>query len=115
MWSQSLSIRTLSWGYEGIQTHRYQFIKSRKNNKTSNKKQWKRICRSKVVSKGCFSSWKKFEMYSLGDVKIEEVFGFVPGRGILIFLPIIQRTKDKIGTFGEHRAFNVYLGKMKKF
>jgi len=54
-------------------------------------------------------------MYSLGDVKIEEVFGFVPGRGILIFLPIIQRTKDKIGTFGEHRAFNVYLGKMKKF
>ena len=54
-------------------------------------------------------------MYDLEDVKIEEFFGIVHGKGLLIFLPSIQRKKNKIGAFGEHRLSNRYLSKLKKF
>ena len=58
---------------------------------------------------------KNYEMYDLEDVRIEESFGIVNGKGVLIFLPSVQRKKDKIGLFGEHRLSNRYLSKLKKF
>ena len=54
-------------------------------------------------------------MYDLEDVRIEESFGIVNGKGVLIFLPSVQRKKDKIGLFGEHRLSNRYLRKLLKF
>ena len=71
--------------------------------------------KAKLYLKDASLVGKNYEMYDLGDIKIEEFFGIIPGKGILIFLPSIQRKKDKIGAFGEHRLSNRYLGKLKKF
>ena len=71
--------------------------------------------KAKLYLKDASLVGKNYEMYDLEDTRIEEFFGIVPGKGILIFLPSIQRKKDKIGAFGEHRLSNRYLGKLKKF
>ena len=71
--------------------------------------------KSKLYLKDASLVGKSYEMYDLEDVKIEESFGIVHGKGILIFLPSIQRKKNKIGLFGEHRLSNRYLSKLKKF
>ena|SRR3989344_8397958 len=75
----------------------------------------KNYIKAKLYLKDASMVGKNYEMYDLEDVKIEESFGIVHGKGILIFLPSIQRKKDKIGLFGEHRLSNRYLSKLKKF
>ena len=75
----------------------------------------KSYLRAKLYLKDASLIGKNYEMYDLEEVNIEEHFGFVAGKGILLLLPNIPRTKDKIGSYGEHRLFNRYLSKRKKF
>jgi hypothetical protein len=49
----------------------------------------------------------------LGEVGIEEHFGTIDGKGLLIFIPRIKRPKEKIGRFGEWRIGNGYLSRMR--
>ena len=67
--------------------------------------------KAKLYLKDASLVGKNYEMYDLEDIQIEEFFGIVHGKGILIFLPSIQRKKDKIGVFGEHRLSNRYLNR----
>lgn len=83
--------------------------------KHATKSNGKDYLRVKLYLKDASLAGKNYELYDLEDIKIEEAFGFIQGKGILIFLPSIPRTKDKIGTFGEHRLYNRYLSRMKKF
>lgn len=49
----------------------------------------KNYVKSKLYLKDDSLVGKNYEMYDLEDVKIEESFGIVHGKGILIFLPSI--------------------------
>jgi len=89
-------------------------LKAGKISKHITKSKGKVYLRSKMYLKDLFIG-KNYELYDLGEVEIEEMFGNIKGKGLLIFFPIIQRPKDKIGFFGEHRIGNRYLSRVKKF
>ena len=98
-----------------FKSNEVKFLKIGKIAKHSTKSNGKDYLRAKLYLKDSSLIGKGCELYDLGDIGIEETFGIVKGKGLLIFFPYSERTKDKIGMFGEHRAFNRYLGKIKKF
>ena len=40
---------------------------------------------------------KRYELYNIGAVKIEEVYSTIEGHGLLIFIPKKPRSKEKVG------------------
>ena len=68
-------------------------LKAGKIAKHPTKSNGKNYLRAKLYLKDSSIIGKNYELYDIGDVGIEEMFGTIKGKGILIFLPDILLVK----------------------
>ena len=74
-----------------------ELLKVGKVSKHSSKTRGKIYAKGKVYLSDSALTNKDYELYDIGDLSIEEVFGTIKGKGLLMFFPEYKRKKRVIG------------------